>query len=102
MAITATKKFNYLVDGQTRTFYPGTVVEDEGAAVWALDQGYAEERPEDPEPVEARAFKGAPNNKALSRRETKSKAKRAQSDDGTMVLGSEDEIEQDETEQDEK
>lgn len=99
MAVTAIKKFNYVVEGQTRTFYPGAAVDDVDAALWAMDQGYAEEREDDPEPVEARAFKGAPNNKALNKRETKSKTKRAQSDEGTPVLGSEEEIDQDETEQ---
>jgi hypothetical protein len=62
MAITATKKFTYIVDGQTRIYFPGSEIDDEGAALWSLEQGFGEDR--DDAGNEHRAIKGSPENKA--------------------------------------
>ena len=45
-AVTATKKFNW-TDRETETtkiYFPGSVIDNEEAAAWAIDQGHGEQR----------------------------------------------------------
>jgi len=109
MTVTTVKKFNWPFiddDGETRTrvYFAGQAIDDQDAAAFAKMAGYGEERGEQ---TPARAPMNAPDNKAqkLETAGGENKAgkqgkqgkqeKRAKSDEGTLVLGSEDEVEQD-------
>lgn len=104
MTITTIKKFSITEEGQTRLYRPGESIELEATAIWALENGYAEEAGEQPEArtmnrstLSGKARRlGAPENADAAQAPRKKPLKRARSDDGTPVLGSEDEVEQDE------
>lgn len=103
MTVTAVKKFNWFDPhlDETKIYFPGQVVDNEDAAVWALDQKYGEERGEQ-SPARSHVL-NAPENKATDLKKAggankgkeKNPPKRAKTDEGELVLGSEEEIDQD-------
>ena len=104
MAVTVTKKFNYIEDGATRIYRPGDVIILTETADWAIASGYAIDAGEEVTPKtlgthsrptsKARRL-GAPENADAAQEPNKGRfPKRAKGDDGTMVLGSEDEFKQ--------
>lgn len=64
--VTATRKFNWLdqENEQTRTYFPGQIIDDQAAAEWALDHQHGEQKGLQ-SPARSHVI-NAPNNAARS------------------------------------